>query len=112
MGVADDGVATQGIDHGNLELGVKVAHVHGELGGAAQMPQTLVGLVGLDAIEGQEGHGRDALLLEVLDALLGDGGVVHHDGVGISAQDGDDGEVVLALGHLEQVSHPAVDARE
>mmetsp|Transcript_3378 Transcript_3378/g.13744 ORF Transcript_3378/g.13744 Transcript_3378/m.13744 type:complete len:263 (+) Transcript_3378:2080-2868(+) len=76
------------------------------------MPQTLVGLVGLDAIEGQEGHGRDALLLEVLDALLGDGGVLHHDGVGISAQDGDDGEVVLALGHLEKVSHPTVDPRE
>ena len=52
-------------------MGICVQQVQGQLGSAPQAAQALGHRAGLDAVQGQEGHGGQAPGLEVCNAISG-----------------------------------------
>mmetsp|Transcript_19641 Transcript_19641/g.49222 ORF Transcript_19641/g.49222 Transcript_19641/m.49222 type:complete len:526 (+) Transcript_19641:1704-3281(+) len=99
------------VPHGLLDALVVLDDVEGKLG-LGNHAQPLIGRLCPDRVEGQERHGRQLVVAEVLDAPAHRLLLVHHDGVHVALHHHRHGQLVLVLLHLAKVQHAPLHALE
>lgn len=73
------------------------------------MPQSLVDRLGLERVQGQKGHGRHLLRLEVVDGVPSRPLGLYHDGVHLPLHGNGHREGVALIDHLGQGGQAPVD---